>query len=497
MGHPELYPPQMSWVKALGQCFTEHRSVMGHFPTGGGKSVCIAYIARQLVNQGKRVMLTVHRQEILLQMSQHLLSFGLEHNLICSQEVKMLALTAAAKTGVLMSPSKVTLASLPSLARQPQLPVIDYLIVDEAHHAAAKTWSNMIREYANEGIKVLGVTATPERSDGQPLYPLFKHLLYGPSIQKLIENGFLSPFEIYEPEASISRRGLHMIGGDYKASEVADRARVIVGSAIKEYAKHLLGKRCLIFCANVSEAEKTANDFAKAGYAAASVDGRMAEAERNRRLTDLRNGSLKLITSCQVLGEGVDVPTVEGMIDMQPTFSRGKYLQNFGRVLRFVPGKTAIVLDHAGNRHFHGNPMDITSFSFYGREKQKRGESEATVSLRHCSKCFMPYPTVKLRCPYCGCIPARAENRGPEQVAGELNIEARQETPVVVAAKELADLTRNGGLLSNNLIAIAKKHRLGDQWIMAMQARMEWWATPIGERNIERDIERGSMNGTE
>ncbi len=447
-------------------------------------------MAWKIAEAGKTVLLAVHRQEIFLQTSEHLLSFGLHHNLIGSQEVCRMALLAAAKQShLMMADMSVTLASLPTLMRRKRIPKVDYVFIDEAHHAAAKTWAKVIHAYRENGAKILGVTATPERHDGKPLSTLFDTLVMGPGMKDLIAHGFLAPFEIKEPKAQISRAGLHIVAGEFVGAEIAPRARVIVGDAISQYRKHMDGDKCLVFCSSVEEAERTASDFRDAGYRAASVDGKMKEIERGQRIRDLGNHTLQLLMSCNVLSEGLDVPSVRGMIHLRPTYSRGRWMQDVGRTLRFEPGKIAILLDHAGNRHFHGNPLDITDFDFAGKEQQKRGDQKAEqhVALRNCKNCFMPHRADQQRCPHCGHERETGAGISYQQVDGDLHDENRLVEPEIAAAMEVANIFASGNKVNGELLKVAKKHNLPEEWVDIMRARMDWWETPLGEQTIPKE----------
>ena len=486
MADPKLYRHQVAWTRAIGKAFAHNKAVMAQAPTGMGKTVCLAFMAKKIAAAGGTVIIAVHRQEIFLQTSEHLLNFGLQHDLLGSSQVVQMALLAAAHRGELLSKSSgITLASLPTLAKRHRLPRAKYLFIDEAHHAAADTWASLINTYKRSGVRIVGVTATPERHDGKPLLGLFDDLVMGPSMRDLIVNGFLAPYEVMEPRQQIDRNGLKLVHGEFVAAEMNPRARKIVGDAIEQYRKHLDGDKCLVFCPSVEEAELTAQNFREAGYRAASVDGRMKEVERNKRIRDLGNHTLQLLTSCNILSEGLDVPSVSGMVHLRPTYSRGRWMQDVGRTIRFKPGKKAKIIDHAGNNKFHGNPMDITEFAFAGRERRERGEADepVTFTIINCAGCYMPHESTLPKCPFCGHV--REARGGPsyKKEEGDLYAEVRADDDELDAIKE-AHRAFNSGGLHKELEEIAARYNLTDEWVEMMNDRGKWWETPLGKTDV-------------
>ena len=485
-----LYPHQTKWANDIAAKFSTHQSVMGQLPTGAGKTVCLAFMARKCQEAGMRVMIAVHRQEIFLQTSQHLLEAGIYHDFIGSSEVRNMASLSAAKEGHLWTQGRnnVFLASLPTLMRRERFPRLDYLFIDEAHHAAAKTWAEVITTYAHAGTKILGVTATPERHDGIPLYPMFQSLVMGPSMRELIRDGYLSPFEIKCPVEQVSREGIKVRGGEYDTKQLAPRARVIVGSAIEQYRKYLDGQKCIVFVPSVDEAKRTADDFCAAGYRAVNIDGRMKEKERRDRIRGLSTGDFQLLVNDSVLSEGLDVPNVSGLISLRPTFSRSRWMQDVGRALRYVPGKIALILDHANNSSFHGNPMDITEFGFFGdpdykpKEEKEREDMGVHFAVRHCDNCLQPYISSVNTCPYCGHEFVSAK-RKYQQVDGELVDANREEPPEIQAAKAVALLWATNQS-ADGIDAVAEQYGLDGEWVAGMRDRIRWWETPIGSENI-------------
>jgi DNA repair protein RadD len=219
-------------------------------------------------------------------------------------------------------------------------------VVDEAHHTTAGTWAKVIAHF--HAAKLLGVTATPIRGDGRGLGEHYQAMVQGPTAAELTSEGYLAPARVLAPPGFDSA-GLRKRMGDFDTKQAEQRVGTIMGDCLGHYRKHLSGQTAIAFCCSVAHAEAVAHLFQSAGIAAASIDGTMDTSTRRELLADLGTGRLSILTSCSLIGEGVDVPSVGGCILLRPTASVGLHLQMIGRCLRPQPGKTAVVLDHVGN----------------------------------------------------------------------------------------------------------------------------------------------------
>ena len=167
------------------------------------------------------------------------------------------------------------------------------------------------------------------------------------------------------------------------------------------YSKICPGVPAIAFCVSVQHAEHVAAEFVSAGYRAASIDGKMHDHQRRQLLTGLGDGSIQVLTSCDLISEGVDVPVVTAGIMLRPTQSRALWIQQMGRCLRPSPGKTAaIILDHAGNTARWGLPTTDQQWSL-DSERNTRATEDTGPSIRICSECFRPHESAPV-CPYCG-----------------------------------------------------------------------------------------------
>lgn len=375
-------------------------------PTGGGKTVCFSYISAGVAKNKKRVWIIAHRRELLKQISDALRLAGVRH-----------ATLTGGNAGI--PRSDVIVASVFTLKNRLKHMQAPHLIIgDEAHHfAPGSTWHKCIEAFPN--ARVLGVTATAVRTDGVGLGDCFDTLIEGCSVSELTARGFLSPAEVYAP-ATIDVSAVHRRGGDYVTTELAEAADkpTITGSAVEHYRRLAGGKRAVAFCCSIAHAKHVAADFRAAGYASEHVDGKMDDHIRDRVIQQFRDGVVQVLTSCDLISEGFDLPSIECAILLRPTESLGLYLQQVGRAIRISPGKTkTIVLDHAGNTRKHGFIDEPRKWSLAGIEKATRAESIPRVTT--CERCFACYsPSVGI-CPRCGNIP-EIKDRKVKHVDGEL-----------------------------------------------------------------------------
>lgn len=396
-----LRPYQQQTVDSIRQAYIDQcKAPLAVLPTGGGKTVVFSHIAASTSARGKRVCILVHRIELLRQTSSALLKSNVNHGLINANFTPNLT-------------ALVQVASVQTLAqRLHKMPYeFDLIIVDEAHHATAGTWKKIINRFPK--ARVLGVTATPIRGDGNCLGVsgggLFDQLIMGPQIQELIDLGYLVKPIVYGCKEKIDLTGVRTKMGDYDKEEIARRVDkpMITGSAVKHYTQLCPGTPAVVFCVSIKHAQHVAEEFRNAGYRAYSVDGTMEDAQRKRILNGLGNGSVQIVTSCDIISEGTDIPAIGCAILLRPTQSLGLYLQQVGRALRPCDGKEhAIILDHVGNVINHGMPEEPREWSLDGtnfKRKKKKGDDEPLVKVKQCESCYATHPPAP-KCPQCGFV---------------------------------------------------------------------------------------------
>ena len=394
--HVTLRPFQADAVAEIrGGFMAGYRRVLFVLPTGGGKTFTFVYIAEQAAIRGNRVCILVHRQELVDQASRSLHAIGCNHGVIAAGYRQDLSHT-------------VQVASVQTLARRlHQIPsgFFQLLIVDEAHHAVAGTWGKVLA--AMPQAHVLGVTATPERLDGRGLGDQFDVMILGPDAAWLTQHPekFLVPARIFAPPG-IDLSGIRRFDTTKGRHEADDRLKQgqAMGDAVSHYRRTIADEHngtAIAFCCSVTHADALAEAFRSQGIAAAMIDGTMDRGARRRMISDLGAGVLKVLTSCDIISEGTDIPSVTGAILLRPTDSLGLHLQQVGRVLRPAPGKTwAVVNDHVGNSLRHGLPTDPREWSLEGG-RRRRDPSKAPP-IRVCPVCFATVAAAIRVCPSCG-----------------------------------------------------------------------------------------------
>lgn len=311
-----LYDDQLETVDKIRQAYRGGaHSPLLVAPCAFGKTIIFSYMARAHVEKGGRVMILVHRQELLDQVSQALGKFGVRHSFVApgySQDRH----------------ERVQVASVFTLIRRlGQVIAPTLIIVDEAHHCVGHTTFGKVIQHF-KGARVFGVTATPFRLSGEGLNEYFDRLVLGPTVEELIEKGRLSRFRVFCPSAP-DLSGVHKRTGDFVTREletVVDRP-TLTGDAVTHYRRHASGRQAVAFCVSVQHAKHVADNFLAAGFAAQCIDGSMPNEWRREVIGDFRSGRLKILTSCDLVSEGFDVPNIEVGISLRPTMSLGLWLQ--------------------------------------------------------------------------------------------------------------------------------------------------------------------------
>lgn len=449
---PTLRDYQQTAIERVREAFRQRQqSVLLVMPTGAGKTICFSYIAQQAALKGSRILLLAHRRELVAQISRALTGWQVAHGVITPGPVE--------------TRHPVQVASIPTLLRRlfPGKYHFDLIVIDECHHAVADSGiSKILAEFPN--AKILGVTATPCRLDGRGLGKsasgFFDTLVEGPSVLELIEQGYLARPVVYAPPEGMGPdvSGVQVVGGDYAVGQLADvmDRSPLTGDAVSHYQRLCDRAPAIAFCVTVAHAEHVAEQFRQAGYAAAALSGETPDEQRDRLIRDLGDGRLNVLTSCNVVSEGTDIPMVTAAILLRPTASYSLAMQQMGRVLRTAPGKEkAVILDHAGNVRRHGLPTEPMEWTLTDRPKRAR-QQEWIAASKPCPECAAEVVLRQMTCPECGHewerLPA-----APPVVDAELEeidalAVAREKRREVAQAQTLEDLKR---------IALARGYKPG------------------------------------
>lgn len=402
-----LRPYQEQVIDDTRQALKQHNSVLMQGPTGMGKTAITVYMMGRAAAQNKRAYFLVHQNELLSQTSRALWRQQLEHGVIASGKAR--------------STLPAQVASVQTLVRRmDQYKEPDLLIIDEAHRAAAKTYQTIIDYWPN--ARVIGLTATPQRTDGKPLDVMFDTLVMGPSIRQLMDDGYLCDYEIYAPPIGIDVSTVKRKMGDFDSKEleaVVDK-KSITGDAVAHYKTHASGKRCVVMCVSIKHAQHVAEQYLAAGVPAGVIEGTMTGPQRDTMLADFAAGRMMVICNVQLLVEGVDIPAIEVVQWLRPTQSLVIWMQGNGRGLRPADGKSELIIfDHVGNCLRHGLPDDDRKWSLEGKEKGSKKKASDEVKIKQCGNCYAVFRPGPQECPHCG-APVAGQQRELEVVDGQL-----------------------------------------------------------------------------
>lgn len=376
---PETFAPrpyQVDAIKALTAGWTGLNNRLAVvLPTGAGKTVVFANLISEMLDQlgGRRALVIAHREELIKQAAD-----------------KIRAVRPDLRIGVVKAERDdhqdvdVIVASIQTLAverRRNAIGDIGMVIVDECHHAAARTYMEVLRHFgAWDGVPVAGFTATMTRTDGG-LAEVWQEVVFTLDILEMIEDGYLCDVRgkrITVPGLDLdsvkTRNGDLQEGQLGQALDDSGAAEVVA----EAYRLHAGDRPGVVFTPTVETAQSMAEAFTAAGIPAAAVWGDMPKDDRATVLGQYKAGTVRVLTNCMVLTEGFDAPWTSCVVIARPTKSAGLYCQMVGRALRLSPetGKTdALVLDVMGasTRHKLASIVDLT-----GREVVM-GDEEQTL----------------------------------------------------------------------------------------------------------------------
>lgn len=404
--------------------FQLNRRVLLQMPTGSGKTKTAAYIVKKFASTGRTVLWLVHRDELLAQASRVFYDEELRHRLICSHTTAR-AIAAKYNNSFLGDDAKIVISTSQTLIRRIGKIEInpDLIIADEAHLSLNSANRKIIASFPNS--KLLGLTATPERTDGQNFSDIYDEIVLGPQIYSLIHSGSLARYKIFKPPVNFNPVGVGIKGGDYdpKALEKELDSPVVFGDVLGHYRALCDGMPAIGFCPTVDVARRFASEFLAAGYRAMALDAETDGETRRDALAKLASGGIDVIFSVGILIEGTDVPLATVALWLRRTTSTAIWLQGNGRVLRPHPAKEfAYILDFVGNSSKHGMPCKHRDWALDGKKKTKREmpSGDDDVSITTCTQCFAVYLSDEKECPRCGHIEEKKQRKDYKKKDGAL-----------------------------------------------------------------------------
>ena len=235
-----------------------------------------------------------------------------------------------------------------------------YLVIDEAHHASADTYRSVLAHFAPDFI--LGLTATPERADGQSVLEIFRDSAHRLTLEEAVRLGELVPIRCFRVETSIDLSRVRFNQVQYNRWDLEERIQVPARDRliVQTYCDHVPGRKAVAFCVNVRHGEELARTFREQGVPAESVSGRMNEVQRQAILNRFERGEIHVLCACDILNEGWDCPSIEVLLMARPTLSKVLYLQQLGRGTRKSPGKECLIaIDFVDNASRYNAPLSL------------------------------------------------------------------------------------------------------------------------------------------
>lgn len=424
------------------------RCVLIVMPTGAGKTITLAKVVFDHQALGGKVLVQVHRSELIYQISMALADMGITHTFLAAQKDKHHCgnlHTMAYGRSYVDDMAKVCVTSVQSLNSEYKkhptslsfyLNGVSLCVPDEAHHVLKNNTFGTAYQLTPHA-RWMGVTATPCRTDKQGLGSMasngiFEIMVLGPTMRQLINMGNLCEYEIYEPPIeAIDFSDVNITaGGDYNAKQMAAKMMkpTITGDAVKHYLELKPGRLMVTFCADIQHAMSVTEAYKASGVPSDVLHGGSDFGTRQRTLKAFSNRETLVLNTVDLVSEGFDLPAIEGAQMLKKSMSLQWYLQAFGRILRPMEGKgNAFLMDHVGNFREHGLPDKHHDWSLLDGKKHSAGDDEYanSIPLTTCRNkgCYTVYEITLPRCPKCGQKqPVSAERTGPLIVDGKLRM---------------------------------------------------------------------------
>ena len=391
-GSFRLYEDQQHDFEILRELTRKHSSILLQAATGYGKTVVAGSIAQSARKKGRKILILLHRRELVRQTVDTLKRAGLGNDIgvVCN--------------GFQPAPwSPIQVAMVFSWVRRSPVFDPDMIFIDEAHHVKAQSWHTAVEMHPN--ARIVGMTATPIRLDGKGMDPPFDVMHCGLSIPELVERKRLAPMRVLRVPQGFGMKSIKKRKTEFsiKAMDETITPKIVANSA-NVYMKYLKGKRTIVFAVSKRHAMMVADALVERGIRAAYVGDETPQGVRDATFSKFGAGLIDVVCNVGLIDEGFDVPECEAVMDMAPTASLSKFLQRAGRCTRYVAGKTATFVDGVGNTYRHGLPDLARAWNLSSHQEGNGDpvkESDPT-ELRWCRECLSLFDSKYESCPHCG-----------------------------------------------------------------------------------------------
>jgi len=378
----------------------QHGNTLAVAPTGAGKTIMLSAILGELFkSDARKACVLAHRDELTVQ-----------------NQSKFSRVNPHLSTGVYNATVKtwngaVTFAMVQTLSRENNLdgmPALDALVVDEAHHARADSYLRVIdrARKANPALKLLGMTATPNRGDKLGLRPIFSNVADQITVKELIASGHLVPPRTFVMNVGVQEdlKNVRKTALDYDMNAVASimNTRPINDAVVQHWKEKAGDRKTVVFCSTVEHARDVCDSFNRAGIAAVMVYGDMSDGDRQNALAAFTADDAQVVVNVAVLTEGWDYPPTSCIILLRPSSYKSTMIQMIGRGLRTVdpdefPGmvkKDCIVLDFGTSSLIHGTLEQDADLEDH--------HQDGVAPYKECPQCEASVPLAVKECPLCG-----------------------------------------------------------------------------------------------
>ena len=386
MTEMKLFDYQKDMAMRIEKAFRLYRSVMAQMPTGTGKTVVLASVVESFLGEHplKSVWIVAHRRELVSQIQETIERVfsnrlaekedGSSDNLI---EKPLDSSLFTLRSSLIKAMSIQWLARhYDEIGEEPGM-----IVIDEAHHALAKTYKEMWDRFPK--AKFLGLTATPCRLNGKGFIDLFDVLVQSWSVPEFISKGRLATYDFVSIKSngvtqrlidSLQKRGAD---GDYqnKEMDMLLNKRPSIERLYRSFEEYGKDRKGIVYAINISHAKKIVELYQEHGIKAVAIDSNTPAAERQADIEAFKKGDIQVLVNVDIFSEGFDCPDVEFVQLARPTLSLAKYLQMVGRGLRVAKGKKCcVIIDNVGLYRVFGLPSQIWDWkaTFEGRLKFSR-----------------------------------------------------------------------------------------------------------------------------
>ena len=396
-----LRPYQEVAISDALNALDTHKNTIVVAPTGAGKTIMLSALIGKRHQEGKRILVLQHRDELVAQNREKFLKVN--PNISTS----IVNGTIKKWDGDTIFSMVQTLSRTNNLRHRPKF---DMVVVDESHHAAADTYIKIINAVKedNEHVEVVGFTATPNRGDGKGLRSVFNNCSHQIELATLIREGFLVPPKAYVIDVGVKEalEGVTRRGNDFDMDEVEQimNKRVINERVVSEWQEYAEDRKTVIFCSTIRHATDLLDVFIENDINAEMVIGETPKEERKQILHDLEFGDVQVVVNVAVLTEGFDAPPVSCVILTRPCSFKSTMVQMIGRGLRILDPeiypdqikKDCVVLDFGRSILTHGALDEAANLD--GRPKDPNAEAPT----KECPECGFHSPLSSKICLSCG-----------------------------------------------------------------------------------------------